>query len=75
MQNDAGKKTQESFIPVGFEDLAVPHYSQETARKNCFIANRILQQNSKQVDSFEVKAMPSHKRMKLICPKFFNEMG
>lgn len=38
---------QEAFIPVGFEDVVVSHYSEETARKKCFIANRILQQKSK----------------------------
>lgn len=33
MQNDDGSKTQKAFIPVGFEDVAISHYSQETARK------------------------------------------
>lgn len=73
MQNYAGNKTEKAFIPVGFEDVAVSLYSQERARENCFIANRILQQI--EVYSFEVTALPSHKRMKLRCPKFLKEMG
>lgn len=38
MQKDAGNQVQEAFIPVGFADVAVSRYSQETARKkmlNC----------------------------------------
>lgn len=77
MQNDAGNKTQKAFIPVDFVDVAISHYSQETARKkietNCSIANRILQQI--EVYSFEVAALSSHRRMKLRCLKFLKEMG
>lgn len=46
---------------------------EKNRKKNCFVAHRISQEI--EVYSFEVTALPSHKRLKLRCCKFFKEMG